>query len=142
MSFKEDINENLQPSEWTDVDESNFNKLDEDLWTYFIWNVKDPSGIKNVPDIHIHINGSIYDTLSKYYPNHNKNYDLRSVINEIYIKDVRIIIGSREKTKYTEYQEAETIDLERGKVIGGKGCEIFGVTKDGEKIHLKYEWIL
>ena len=124
-----------------DEDESNFNKLEGDSWTYFCWHLKDPSGINGVPDISVSISGLIYNTLSKYSSKYNKN-DLKNVINELYIKDVRINIRSREETKYTEYQEAETIDLERGKVIGGKNCEIFGVTKDGEKIHLKYEWVI
>lgn len=136
-----ELNESINESGWSEEDESNFKKLDSDLWTYFCWHLKDPSGINGVPDISVSISGLIYNTLSKYYPKHDTRENLRNVINELYIKDVTIHIREREETKYTEYREAETINLERGKIIGGKKCEIFGVTKDGEEIHLKYEWV-
>jgi len=137
-----ELNESINESGWSEEDESNFKKLDDDLWTFFSWHMKDPSGVNGVPDISVSISGLINDTLSRYYPKCDTRENLRNVINELYVREVRINISPREKTEYTPYSEKELIELVRGKVVGGKRCEIYGVTKDGETIHLKYEWVV
>ena len=38
-----ELNESINESGWSEEDESNFKKLDSDLWTFFSWHMKDPS---------------------------------------------------------------------------------------------------
>ena len=142
LKFSEFINEDFKHFEWTNEDETQFNKIssNDKKWTFFSWAVVKPVNQNGVPDILVDISGEIYDNLADIASKYAHRGYGKAVLSETYARNVTINVRPAKETRYSKYQQGETYKLVKAKILGKNKCEIYGVDENGEESYFRYMW--
>ena len=119
LKFSEFINEDFKHFEWTNEDETQFNKIssNDKKWTFFSWAVVKPVNQNGVPDILVDISGEIYDNLADVASKYAHRGYGKAVLSETYARNVTINVRPAKETRYSNTNKEKLTNLSKQKYL-------------------------